>query len=494
MELQWYLKVADKEVGPLSARQLKTMADRGQITPGDPIRKGSEGRWVPAGTVKGLLPAAPSPSSASPGGQASETKEPDAPSAPAQPQSVPQQQARAVPVAQPVAPAPASGGVHIDAGDDTLVSRYAGRRGGKPAHPKKRGRRDHVIVIALAVALVVLIAAGVGLMLWRSGPDESAAKPQAEAGEANVDEDAANASQTMQVDIPGLAEYLGEPSPEGTEAAEPEPTASEKWTDASTSSAECGDVTVKIAAAEIGRPRLIGRSSQRAARPKTDYLTLTLELSNRHQTKKLEYTSWNVQRNGVSLVDEHANQYRMKSFANQGLEIDGQMEGGKGSLYPQESTQDMLVFEKPAQSAERLRLELPAGAFGGSGSLRFEIPASMIAVAEDPQEGEVSQRAVGVKQGEVAPGREVPAISRAIAEIDSEGAPAQDAEDPNVTAEVPDEGIPIPGVTGEEGEEEEEGPSMADDPEFQEAYEKLRRQQQEAGADEDRPKRKRRKR
>ena len=54
-------------------------------------------------------------------------------------------------------------------------------------------------------------------------------------------------------------------------------------------------------------------------------------------------------------------------------------------------------------------------------------------------------------------------------------------------------GIPIPGVTGEEGEGEEEGTSFADDPKLQKAYEELRSQQQEAGADEGRRERKRKK-
>ena len=488
MELEWYLKVADKEVGPLSARQLKAMAERGQITPGDPIRRGSEGRWVPAGTVKGLLTTPPSEAGASPSGQAQEAKKPEAPSAGPQPQSVPRRQSGALPVARPVAAAraPASGGVHIDAGDDTLVSRYAGRRSSKPTHPKKEPRRDKTIVVALTVTLVGLVAVGAGLMLWPRGSDDGTDKAQAEAGDADREAASQGAEKKQEVFIPGLAEILGEPTPEGGEQAEPGLPASPKWTDASTSPAECGDVTVKIAAAEIGRPRLVGRSSPRAARPKTDYLTLALELSNRNETKKLEYTSWNLQRTGVSLVDEHGNQYRMKSFASQGLEIDGQVEGGKGALYPREVTKDVLIFEKPAKSAERLRLELPAAAFEGTGSLRFEIPVSMIAVAEEPAAGPGGIGAQsGGEPGEVAPGREVPAISRAIAEMDAEGQSA--------TEETPEVAIPIPGVTGEEGEEEE-GTSLADDPKMQEAYQKFRRQQQEAAAEEKPPKRKRKKR
>jgi hypothetical protein len=66
MAAEWYLKIADKEaspwiwstVGPVSAQELRTMAGKGEITPEDLVRRGSEGAWVPASRVKGLLSGA----------------------------------------------------------------------------------------------------------------------------------------------------------------------------------------------------------------------------------------------------------------------------------------------------------------------------------------------------------------------------------------------------------------------------------------------------
>lgn len=520
MEVEWYLMVADKEVGPLSARQLKAMAERGQITPGDPVRCGSDGRWVPAANVKGLLPTGESTAGGSPPRPAPESNKPETLSAPPQAQPVSQPKPGHVPVAQPAGPpsgqipvaqpvdaaprtpapsARSGGGVDIDAGDDTLVSRYAGRHSGTPAHPKKRRRRNDLIVVALAVTLVGLIAVGAGLLFSRTGRGDGAEQARTQAGKADVDGEAAvkGEEEKQKVFIPGLNELLGEPAPESPEQAEPEPPAGDEWTDASTSSAECGDVRVKIAAAQIGRPRLIRRGSQRAARPKNDYLSLKLELFNKGKMKKLDYTSWNVHRTGVRLIDEHGNEYAMKSFAGQGLEIDGQVEGGKGSLYPEEVTRDVLMFEKPAKSAERLRLELSAAAFGEVGSLKFEIPVSTIAVAEEPGEdlsagGGSGLAGPGARQGEVSPGREVPAISRAIAEMDAEGGAAEEGDQPAAAGEAAkeeatDAPIAIPGVHGEESEDdEEEGESFADNPELQKAYEELRRAQKEEEADEGR--------
>jgi hypothetical protein len=47
-------------------------------------------------------------------------------------------------------------------------------------------------------------------------------------------------------------------------------------------------------------------------------------------------------------------------------------------LPPFKDTDDVLEFEVPRPGAESLRLELPAGAFGGNGLLRFRIPGQMI--------------------------------------------------------------------------------------------------------------------
>jgi hypothetical protein len=55
MATDWYLKLADRELGPFTGAQLKAMAERGQIAPFDPVRRGEQGGWIAAGCVKGLL-------------------------------------------------------------------------------------------------------------------------------------------------------------------------------------------------------------------------------------------------------------------------------------------------------------------------------------------------------------------------------------------------------------------------------------------------------
>jgi len=468
VEVEWFLKTGDKEVGPLSARQLKAMALKGKISKFDAVRRGSDGRWVPASSVKGLLPT---------GESSAESRQPDR--TPVAPQTAPQPRTQpellpaaeppgpvtgtvpvAIPIAQPVVSTPDASGAqpaplgqfHIDTSADTPASRVADRRGGTLADSKTR-RRNNLIVVVVAVSVVVLGAVGAGVLLSRKGPGTASKDAHAASNEPSPQR--REEREREPVVIRGLDEFLGEAGPKGTEEGESAAAASE-WTDASTSSIECGDVTVKIASARIGRPRLIRGSSGPVGRPKSDCLWLTLELRNTNQTKKFEYTSWNVGQKGVRLVDDHGKEYPVKSFANQGLEIEGQVEGGRASLSSEEATEDVLLFERPAKSAKSLRLELPSAAFGETGNLKFEIPVAMIARPAESEEQ--------LKHGEPS--------KLAHADVPPEAAKDRHA------GEGADGGpIAIPGVSYEANDDD--AFSFADDPKLQKAREELRRQRAE---------------
>jgi hypothetical protein len=57
--------------------------------------------------------------------------------------------------------------------------------------------------------------------------------------------------------------------------------------------------------------------------------------------------------------------------------------GGSGSsaavsIMPVQTVADILTFQVPVTRAQYLRLELPAENFGGTGTVYFQIPRSMI--------------------------------------------------------------------------------------------------------------------
>lgn len=56
MESQWVVKRNDKERGPLTSKQLKEFAKKGQLRRDDWIRKAEGGKFVKAETVGGLFP------------------------------------------------------------------------------------------------------------------------------------------------------------------------------------------------------------------------------------------------------------------------------------------------------------------------------------------------------------------------------------------------------------------------------------------------------
>jgi hypothetical protein len=51
----WYVQVADREIGPLTAEQLAGLARDGQLLATDRVRSGGSGEWVTATNVKGLV-------------------------------------------------------------------------------------------------------------------------------------------------------------------------------------------------------------------------------------------------------------------------------------------------------------------------------------------------------------------------------------------------------------------------------------------------------
>jgi hypothetical protein len=76
-----------------------------------------------------------------------------------------------------------------------------------------------------------------------------------------------------------------------------------------------------------------------------------------------------------TLTDNFGNGYKQVNFGL-GSRVDGQVHSE--SIYPGKAISDLLVFEKPLDTAQYLLLELPAKNFGGQGRLRFKIPKSMI--------------------------------------------------------------------------------------------------------------------
>ena len=89
MAADWFYLCGGQVVGPLTAEDLRGQARAGQVTPETPVRRGGEGKWVPAKKVKGLcnvqppVPVPPQPVAvASPAAQPVNTQPSHRPSPP----------------------------------------------------------------------------------------------------------------------------------------------------------------------------------------------------------------------------------------------------------------------------------------------------------------------------------------------------------------------------------------------------------------------------
>src|SRR5207248_2470 len=100
-----------------------------------------------------------------------------------------------------------------------------------------------------------------------------------------------------------------------------------------------------------------------------------------HLVSLVNYESWadptrEAGRHEPRLTDDRGQTYRRVSFAP-GTDLAGS--SGDTFLTPGKPIVDLLVFEAPPlEGIQFLRLELPASAFGGAGTLRFQIPKASI--------------------------------------------------------------------------------------------------------------------
>jgi hypothetical protein len=355
----WYCKIADEEIGPLTATHLRVLAAQGRLFPEDLLRRGEAGPWVSARRVKGLFGGSTMTLKAVPldGGVAA--SEHDATSIP---------------------PAMATGGFHHGEAADSFAAgdeppaKEAAAFGflaediespprttahsvvGGPVDVKRQKRLMIAALCGLVGVLALLMVALVVTVVLKGRGGDSG-----EPDEVAQDAAAKSGGQTAEHDA-------------STDATAKKPAAEVVYLDATKDSWKAGDVTVQILAAEVGKVRLL-RSGKLQSRTDEDYLILRLRLTNASDTRKIEYTSWSAMTPRPKLVDNFGNEYFMPSFPS-ALTVDGQQR--KTSIYPEKSIHDVLVFQKPADRAKLVKLHLSGDVLGFGKPGDFAIPTSML--------------------------------------------------------------------------------------------------------------------
>lgn len=391
MSNEWYLRVNDKTYGPASLEKLKQYIQKGQLTPSTLVRNGRDGQWQPAGNFAELFE--PPPQAAPPPRQAVPPPRPAAPPVVVRPApSPPPPQVPEVIVAAPPLVQSASPGVPVMAAAPNVAVQVNVSQS-KAAHSLGIGAIVLGIVglLTVCVPFVSLPLSGLGFLLGVFGVGMAIVRKGTGVGFS-----IAGAAISGVIFLPSLlfwtmfagalrsasdevakqaqrAEQTNQTALGGPAGAED---GSGDWADASQGVRQ-GDVEVRVTSVKIGPVDFKDFNN-----PDTEHKMATIQLSiaNLGQTKKLQYESWGSSGSFLStdyatLSDNFDNKYILMRF--------GALTPVKGqrtleSLYPGKSVTDVLVFEPPIATADYLKLELSAEAFGGTGKLRLKIPRNMI--------------------------------------------------------------------------------------------------------------------
>jgi uncharacterized protein DUF4339 len=413
----WYYKIAEQVVGPLSAEQLKALADGGRLAPGDPVAKSPEGPWATASRVKGLFEVAavddepeeeatssgPVPEQAPPAVATEPTpdKEPPIPQPPVvrptqAPSQAPPQQAAPVGSAPSVGQSPATGGFAIQTEEVATTQRFQKQKTAKkPKEPLTKKQKNARLVKWLAIGIVGGIVLLMSLPylrdLTRSTPESEVAKDPIAA-----DVDLGNKPDR---EIDSLEGSFGSssraPRSQSSHASGGMPnsaaeTPSDTVKQVFQASARAGDIQATPVRVVLDRPRMTNAEGN-PARPSSLFLLVEMELSTKSRGVSSRFRGWRNYADEISLTDDRGVEYLVRTPEDfDGVYfVDGQCRE-MVFVSADEPTTDVIVFawpegapDLPSASEDDLELRLPKAAYGEQGELLFAIPLAEIDVTEE---------------------------------------------------------------------------------------------------------------
>ena len=139
-----------------------------------------------------------------------------------------------------------------------------------------------------------------------------------------------------------------------------------------------GDIAVWLDSADTRGTILVEESTNMiSGSSREPELNIWIAIKNATQTKRLTYTGFRSKPH-CSIEDNFGNAYPyMPTRVRFGEKVAGQGVG-EVVLYPGKTVLDVLVFDKPLENFEFLKLELSGRPFESNETLRFKIPRSMV--------------------------------------------------------------------------------------------------------------------
>jgi len=304
-------------------------------------------------------------------------------------------------------------------------------------------RQSAIMVVSLSAGALVLLAGGVALVaVFMSGQkDKPVAQAKTEPIVARTPTSNAKAppapptyprpvTRKMPVDPPPEKKdpppEKRDPVPDPPDKPEPMPKEGE-WVDVSERSCRFGNIRLRVTTVWIDDVRMLFRGEK--AGVAEDVLVIQYEVENIADKGIVSFFGWGPQNAKPGepvavLTDNNGRVYRRLVLEA----VEGQAEARL--LDPGKRASDRLLFAAPDDKAEFFRVELPAKNFNGEGTLRLQIPKTMILPKvvrkdDDPQPREENKKLKelrGLLKSRLAPDR-IRACD-GIGALRKEGAPA----------------------------------------------------------------------
>jgi hypothetical protein len=364
MSADWFCKAGGKEVGPFTSQQLKAMVAKGKLKAHYPIRRGSEGPWVPAGRVKGLFPegAAEDAKAARPAKSGTPSQQAAGAAKAAKSAGSPKV-AKALPAAE-AAPTPPSADLPVEVSgsgghgkhpafnidqfnvDAQLPLMTSRKSSGVPAMKQAERKKANMILLGvigggLLVITIIFTVAILKGAFSKSEPEKAAKTGEAEEGKT------------------------GEKKTDDTKKDEA------KWIEVG-NAARKGNILLTVKTPTRGGPPP-GSTAEGED-------LLTFAVTAKHTKTKGEGEDVEMK------VDGFKKAVSLKDDANATLKFFGEVvaDDAKSIKPGEKAVQFQLVFEAPAKKPKFLHLELPWSVFGEQEMAGFNVPSTKIPPAPKP--------------------------------------------------------------------------------------------------------------
>lgn len=148
-----------------------------------------------------------------------------------------------------------------------------------------------------------------------------------------------------------------------------------------------GTFSVSVSKVEVAPMTVQDAASKKMFDSKCEYLHVYLTIRNKSKGEKIDYIGWGNPtgelkgRPEARLIDNVGNRVEQIP-GQQTFTIAGQL--STKPLYPGTTLSDVLIFKRPAEDAESVKLRLSGKAVGAPGDFELEIPATVWAKKSQP--------------------------------------------------------------------------------------------------------------